>query len=315
MTSTPRGFLIRIAVVIVGLILFVGGLALGRSGWGLRGYGMAGMMWGGVPNAYAQDDTGSAPYDDGTTFGPCGNAGVGGFGHSMMGGFGRMGGTFGPGMMGTTVAPCIGGDVGGFGTNAPYGDVVPLSLEEAEGAVEDYLAALRYDDLIVAEVMIFDNHAYAEVVEESTGTGAFEVLVDAVTLNVYPGAGPNMMWNTKYGHMGGSGMCGNSRWMGRRMMGSGGMMGLNGRVVAQDSAEMPVGPEEAIDTAQRYLDRYLPGTQVEHEADPFYGYYTLHITRDGQTIGMLSVNGYTQQVFPHTWHGGFLEMSEDAHSD
>jgi hypothetical protein len=26
---------------------------------------------------------------------------------------------------------------------------------------------------------------------------------------------------------------------------------------------------------------------------------------------MLSVNGYTQQVFLHTWHGKLLEMSEE----
>jgi hypothetical protein len=315
MSSTLRGFLIGIAVVIAGLSLFVGGMTLGRSGWGIDGYGMADMMLGSVSNAYAQDDTGPVPYDYDTTLGPCGYVGVGGFGHGMMGGFGRMGGRFGPGMMGTTVFPCGDGDVGIMQGNVPYNDVVPLSLEEAEGAVEDYLAAWRNDDLIVAEVMIFGNHAYAEVVEESTGIGAFEVLVDPITLTVYPEPGPNMMWNTKYGHISGSGMWGNSRWMRRGMMGSGGMMGLNGRAAAQDSAEMPVSPEEAIDTAQRYLDRYLPGTQVEHEADAFYGYYTLHITRDGQTIRMLSVNGYTQQVFPHTWHGDFLEMSEDAHSD
>ncbi|MBI1882356.1 MAG: peptidase M4, partial [Chloroflexi bacterium] len=28
-------------------------------------------------------------------------------------------------------------------------------------------------------------------------------------------------------------------------------------------------------------------------------------------IGMLSVNGFSQQVFPHTWHGKLLEMSEE----
>jgi hypothetical protein len=34
---------------------------------------------------------------------------------------------------------------------------------------------------------------------------------------------------------------------------------------------------------------------------------------DGETVGMLSVNGYTGQVFPHTWHGDFVEMSESTH--
>ena len=53
----------------------------------------------------------------------------------------------------------------------------------------------------------------------------------------------------------------------------------------------------------------LPILTADEHADPFYGYYTLHVNRDGQTVGMLSVNGYTGQVFPHTWHGKLLEMS------
>ncbi len=65
--------------------------------------------------------------------------------------------------------------------------------------------------------------------------------------------------------------------------------------------------------AQDYLDVYLPGTQADEHVDPFYGYYTLHILRDGEVVGMLSVNGFTGQVFPHTWHGEFLEMTESHH--
>jgi hypothetical protein len=76
------------------------------------------------------------------------------------------------------------------------------------------------------------------------------------------------------------------------------------------TAKMPVTPEQAVSAAQRYLDETLPGTQVDEHADPFYGYYTLHILRDGQVIGMLSVNGFNASVFPHTWHGKFIEMSE-----
>ena len=47
-------------------------------------------------------------------------------------------------------------------------------------------------------------------------------------------------------------------------------------------------------------------------ADPiqFYGYYTLDFEKDGQVIGMLSVNGYNGQVFLHTWHGTFIEEAE-----
>ena len=76
------------------------------------------------------------------------------------------------------------------------------------------------------------------------------------------------------------------------------------------SADMDINPEQAIASAQDYLDSNLPGTEVENHADPFYGYYTLHVTRDGEVVGMLSVNGFSGDVFLHTWHGDFIEMSE-----
>nr|HID14712.1 hypothetical protein [Anaerolineae bacterium] len=94
-----------------------------------------------------------------------------------------------------------------------------------------------------------------------------------------------MMWNTKYGHMG--------RWWG-----------------GTPGGEMTVTSAQARQYAQQYLDRYLPGTTVAEEADAFYGYYTIHVLRDGQIYGMLSVNGYTGQVWYHTWHGDFIGMTE-----
>jgi hypothetical protein len=304
MSSTLRGILIGMVAIVLGLGLFAGGLILGRYGWGIMGYGPSSMMAAFVPNAYAQTDVGSAPCGYGATVAPV--PGVGWGPGTMMGG-GMMGG-------GMTLAPACSAGVGSVGASGLYGEEVkPFSLNEAEAAVEDYLAALGNDDLALSEVMIFNNHAYAEVIEESSGIGAFEVLVDPITQDIYPEPGPNMMWNTKYGHMSGfgmMGMMGNSGWPRRGGMGAGMISGVT---AAEISAEMPVSPEEAIESAQRYLDRYLPGTQVQDEADTFYGYYTLHITRDGQTIGMLSVNGYTRTVFPHTWHGDFLEMSEDLH--
>jgi hypothetical protein len=167
----------------------------------------------------------------------------------------------------------------------------PLSLDEARTILEDYLQAYGNADLEIAEIMIFDNHAYAEVVEKSTGIGAFEVLVDSSSKNVFPEPGPNMMWNRKYGHMGG-------------------MMGW--RNPNQVSAAMPISAEQSLKIAQRYLESALPGTQVAEEADPFYGYYTIHILQGGEPVGMLSVNGFNGAVWMHSWHGRFIEMSEEA---
>jgi hypothetical protein len=191
-----------------------------------------------------------------------------------------------------------------WNSNSPFFAADPLTLAEATEAIESYLTTLNDPNLELHEIMIFDNHAYAEIFEKDTGIGAMELLVDSRTKAVYPEMGPNMMWNLKYGMMSGNngyGMMGMMR----------GMMGYANST--NPSAEMTVTPAEAVAAAQTYLDTNLLDRQlsVEAEAEPFYGYYTLHVSSDGQTVGMLSVNGYTQQVFLHTWHGKLLEMSEE----
>lgn len=206
--------------------------------------------------------------------------------------------SYGRGMMGSHGS----GMMGRYGSNQPYG-VQPLTEDTARSAVQTYLARLGNDDLSIEEIMIFDNHAYAIVVEKSSGVGAFELLVDPITLAVYPEYGPNMMWNLKYGMM-----SGNSSYGG--IMGGGMMNRYPGNSNLIDiSAAMPVTPEQALESAQNYLDAHLPGMQVSDEITSFYGYYTIDLVRDGQIVGMLSVNGYTRQVFFHTWHGDFISMS------
>jgi len=172
----------------------------------------------------------------------------------------------------------------------------PITVEQAKQAVEGYLNGLNSPDLELSEIMVFDNNAYARITEKSTGTGAMELLVDPASLTVFPEQGPNMMWNLKYGPM-----------RGRGMMGGGfGMMGRGGN----QSGTMTITTEEAGKIAQQYLDQQFPGFQVSSEPDPFYGYYTIDILKDGQPTGMLSVNGYSGDVFLHTWHGNFIEMWE-----
>lgn len=178
----------------------------------------------------------------------------------------------------------------------------PLSLEAVETAVQKYLDTLNNDDLTISEVMIFDNQAYARVVEKSTGMGALELLVDHATQAVYPERGANMMWNQKYGHMSGRGV------MGRGMRGMGSAYLVNPTVKSVE--DMTISPEKAVQIAQDYLDQSQAG-ETAGEAEPFYGYYTLDILKDGKVTGMLSVNGFSGQIIVHTWHGAFLEMSEE----
>ncbi|GBD08964.1 hypothetical protein HRbin22_01211 [Candidatus Thermoflexus japonica] len=178
--------------------------------------------------------------------------------------------------------PMMSGSWGPIGSTAH----TPISDEEAVRIAREAIAAYGNPDLELAEVMAFDNHFYAQARERSTGRYAFEFLIDRYTGAVHPEPGPNMMWNTRYG------------MMGRGMMGGGFF----------SSGEMRLSPEEARQRAQAYLDRAMPGAIADEEADPFYGYYTLHILRDGRIIGMLSVHGSTGQVWVHTWHGNFLRM-------
>ena len=300
MNKTLRTIII-IAVVLIGAVALVGtGFAFGRSAWSMGGYNPGGMM-----GFYNQNDQ-NAQFGYGMGSGMMGGQGS----YGMMDGSGY--GMMGPGMM---------GNAGGYGMMGGYGNlenVDPLTVDETREIVEAYLASFGDDGLAIEEIMIFDNNAYAIIVEESTGIGAFELLVDPVTKAVFPEYGPNMMWNLKYGMMsgfGGYGMMGPGMMMGGR--GSYGMMGSQGfggdLDLSEVSADLSVSPEETQETAQRYLDQYLPGTSVTDEITAFYGYYTLDFEKDGEIAGMLSVNGFTRQVFPHTWHGEFIEMVEADH--
>jgi len=203
----------------------------------------------------------------------------------------------GMGMMGGTSwnytgeMPCDSDEGWGTGATPPRGQ--GLDIEQARNAVERYLSARGYGNLRIREVMEFERNFYAIAEEPDTGIGAMELLVDRWTGLVGPEMGPNMMWNARYGMMGGRGM---------------GMMGYR-------TGEMRVEPEEATEIAQRWLDANQAGAETEEHADAFYEYYTIHTVRDGEISGMLSVHGSTGQVWYHSWHGPFIRMigEEDEH--
>jgi hypothetical protein len=167
-----------------------------------------------------------------------------------------------------------------------------IDIQDAQKAVEAYIKDLRYNELEIAELMEFEHNFYAIVRERDTGIGAMEVLVDKTTAAVGPEMGPNMMWNARYG-------------MHRR----GGMMGF------QTSETNSLSEDQAVQSAQRWLDANRPGVTTEEHADPFYGYYTIHTMQDGEIEGMLSVHGTTGQIWYHTWHGDFRQMIEFEEHD
>jgi hypothetical protein len=169
------------------------------------------------------------------------------------------------------------GWMGGFAQGSPSSG--PLTIDTAAARVREVLTASGYADLTPDEVMEFSNHFYVLVKEKSTGTGAMEVIVERNGF-VHPEPGPNMMWNTKYGHMGG------------------GMMGYGqGQAITR---------ERARQVAAQYLAAAFRGAEPD-EGTPFYGHFTFDVEQNGKPVGMLSVNAYTERVWYHNWHGAFVQ--------
>ncbi len=163
-----------------------------------------------------------------------------------------------------------------------------IGMDRAVKIAQDTAASYQGGSLAADEVIEFSGNYYASIREKGTGIGAFEILIDRTTGNVIREPGPDMMWNTKYSAMRGG------------MMGSFGVTG---------SGPMTVTTQQAQDIAQRWLD----ANQVSISAkapDSFYGYYTVDFQRTGQLVGMLSVNGYTGQVWFHSWHGRFIQVRD-----
>lgn len=214
---------------------------------------------------------------------------------------------YGPGMMNSMMD--------GSGMMNHYGynnsDLTPLTADQAKDSAETYIQLLNTSNLKVGEVMIFDNNAYVVIEETETGLGAFELLVDPTTKNAYPEHGPNMMWNLKYSGLNHQYMIENGNGMMGMMGENVGMMnGWSSTTLSDISVEMTVTPKQAIEYVQTYLDAKLTGATAAEDPIHFYGYYTLDYEKDGKIAGMLSVNGFTGQVFLHTWHGTFIEETE-----
>jgi len=169
-----------------------------------------------------------------------------------------------------------------------------LSMEKASNIAERYLESLNDPDLAISEIMEFEQNFYIVYYEKSTVIGAFEMLIDKTTGRIFPEYGPNMMWNTKYGHGG---------------MMAGGPGGMMGSWSQPPTEEMPINEDEALQAAQEFLDSVYPGTIAE-DPHPFYGYYTLHVTKEGEIFGMLSVNSYNGAIWYHNWHGAYIQSRE-----
>ncbi len=174
----------------------------------------------------------------------------------------------------------------GFFTPTTY------NMARAEKIADNYRESLNSPDIAIEEIMEFKQNFYVVYYEKPTGIGAFEMLIDKESGRIFPEYGPNMMWNTKYGH-------------GGMMGGSGGMMG---GFTTPPSGEV-IDEVEALEIAQGFLDEVYPGSEAD-DPHPFYGYYTIHTKKDGEIFGMLSVNTHDGAVWYHNWHGEYIQSLE-----
>ena len=170
-----------------------------------------------------------------------------------------------------------GGDFGGANSNGARAPVIDLVGAREQAQV--FATELR-PGLAVGEVMQFDRQYYAELVE-ADGSLATEVLIDPVSGDVQLELGPARMWNTRYGMM------------------------------ARGGSDLRIGGTEAQQIANEWLaDQADAVGLTAATGDAFPGYYTLHTLRGGELDGMLSVNATSGEVWYHSWHGAFVEMSE-----
>jgi len=177
-----------------------------------------------------------------------------------------------------------------------------ITIDTAVQIFTNYLTRLGNPDLALHEVEEYQNNFYASYFEKSTGIFAFQMLIwkpgsiwtggmmgnGMMTGIVMPEPGPNLMWNTKYGVMGG-------------------MMGIYHQTRVGNN--MTISADQAKSIAQSYLDGVFPG-KTAGDADTYYGYYNIDILNGNNPFGMLSVNGYTGQVWYHSWHGTYIQTIE-----
>lgn len=182
-------------------------------------------------------------------------------------------------------------------------DANMIELEELKKKVEAYIN--RYEEkLIISDIFIFeDSEYYFSIVEEDTGRGAMELLVNQYTGDIFPEIGPNMMWNIKY-----------SMHNGNMMFGRG-MMSFNNEKVDMSYIESnKINSDEAYDYGVQYLEKYIDSSKLAKEFHEFYGYYTFHVEENGDVVGMLSVDSMSGEVWYHQWHGVLTNVIS-AHDD
>jgi hypothetical protein len=305
--------ILKVSLIVIAVLVIAGGLFFAGSMFGssrlMRGIARSGdlapgrvMNQGGSENApVPNNDQGNQP-------------GRPGRGPGMQGGRngGQPGWPNGRRMPGQQGGPGMRGMPGGQNRN--QANLIPLTVDEATQAAQNYITSLNIDGLEVGEVLILENRAYVAVKETATGLGAFELMVNPVKKEAHPKPGVETLWNLKYGGLLEPGLYGRFGQgpTGPNLAATPDPNATPAPVAtpANVSAEMPLSAEQAIEAAQKYLDINYPGATAGSAALQFYGYYSIDFSKDGNVVGKLHINGYNGQVAGHPWRADLVEQPQ-----
>ncbi len=298
---------LTLVITVIGLIVVAGAVKVSAQGPTQPQCPMGNGMMMGMMSGNHMNGMMGAGMMNGSTMGN-GMMGTQTPGNGMMGGNGMMNGTgmMGAGMMNGTM---MNGSTTGCSQMAammammnqmhgnqantvqtmmnvwtPPADLLPTSgtvtLDNASSIAKAYIATWNSSTpLSLGEVLQFNGYYYGIAIETSTKRGAFEFLINTSNGTVSIEPGPTMMWNLRYSTM--------STQMGL----------VQGTV----TDTMPISVDQAKQAAQSYLDKNQAGAKSSDTPTVFYGYYTFPVLRDGKTVSLLSVNGYTGQIWVHPW--------------
>ncbi|MDF1499707.1 MAG: hypothetical protein P1P76_04470 [Anaerolineales bacterium] len=201
--------------------------------------------------------------------------------------------TTSPGSANTRAYSLAEGSMGMFGASGGYlygFDVSsPTPREEVVNAVRIFLDRWDNPDLQIGRTREFKFAYRVDVIERSTGRFAFGLMFGKATWQVSPEAGPNILWNTKYG---------------TSIAEVGGGYGMIGRMLTtrDTDAPMPITEKSAREIAIRAVDEFGEDLALGEAVDMYYGFYEFYLTdSNAEPVGELDVNGYSGQVWFKDW--------------
>jgi hypothetical protein len=168
----------------------------------------------------------------------------------------------------------------GAPTDAQHPTGPHLSMDEIIKAGNEFVANYKTGIQLV-RIIETSKYFYMAFRETGSGIGAFEILADPVTGQFGLETGPTQLWNTKYGFWGSSNVMNNN-----------------------------IPREQAQFRAMTYLKNQNSASSIDPDPIVFYGYYTFFERQADQIIGVISVNGFTGDVEPHSWLGNVLQTKE-----